>query len=56
MPIVVQPLRQLPILTILFFAQTAKSLWSICCGFGSMQNGCAAVDILQLSQLDMPMD
>jgi hypothetical protein len=29
MPMVVQPLRELQTLPILFFAQTAKSLWSI---------------------------
>jgi hypothetical protein len=35
---VVQPLCELPTLGILFFAQTAKSLWSIFRGSGSLRN------------------
>jgi hypothetical protein len=45
-----------PTLTVLFFAQTAKSLWSIFCGSGSSHNGCETIAISQLSQRDMPMN
>jgi hypothetical protein len=56
MPMVMQTLHELPTLAILFFVQTAKSLWSILCGSVSLRNGCAAVGILWLSQRDMLMD
>jgi hypothetical protein len=54
MPVVVQPLCELPTLVVLFFALTTKSLWSIFCGSGSSRNGSAAVGILRPSQRDMP--
>jgi hypothetical protein len=56
MPMVVQPLRELQTLAILFFARTDKSLWSIFRGSGSSRNGCATFGMLQPSQRDMPMD
>jgi hypothetical protein len=56
MPVVAQPLRELPTLPILFFAQTSTSLWSIFCGCGSSRNGCATFGISQPSQCDMPMN
>jgi hypothetical protein len=56
MPMVIQPLWELPTLAILLFAQTAKSLWSIFSGYGSSCTCCAAVGISQLSQRDMPME
>jgi hypothetical protein len=47
---------KLPTLDILFFAQTAKSLWSIFRGSGSLLNGFEAIGILRLSERHMPMD
>jgi hypothetical protein len=55
MPMVVQPLRELTTLAILFFERTVKRLWSIFHGFGSSRNGCAS-GISRPSQRDMPMD
>jgi hypothetical protein len=53
---VLQPVRELPTLAVLFLAQTAKSLWSIFRGSGSSRNICAAAGITQPSQCDMPKD
>jgi hypothetical protein len=57
MPMVVQLLPELPTPAILlFFAHTAKSLWSIFGSFINLRNVCAAVGISPPSQRDMPMD
>jgi phage tail sheath gpL-like len=58
MPMVAQPLRELPTLAIWFFAQTAKSLWSLFRSSSNLSNGCATIGISQGSQLskrDLPM-
>jgi hypothetical protein len=55
MLVVIQPLLELPTLAILFFVQTAKSLWSIFRGSGSSRNCCAPVGISRPSQCSMPM-
>jgi hypothetical protein len=55
MPMVAQPLRELPTLAILFFAQTARSLLSIFRGSGSSFNGCKTIGISQPSQRNVPI-
>jgi hypothetical protein len=54
-PIVIQRLRELPTLAILFFARTSKILWSRIGGYSSSHNCCVTIDILQPSQRYVPM-
>jgi hypothetical protein len=43
MPMIIEPLFELPTLTILFYARTATSLWSIFHGSGRLRYGCATI-------------
>jgi hypothetical protein len=57
MPMIAQPLPDLPTLAIVFFvARTVKSLWSIFHGSGSSRNGCVTIGMSEPSQGDMPMN
>jgi hypothetical protein len=56
MPMVAQPLHELPSTRHLVFTRTVTSLWPIFCNSGSARNGCATIRLSQTSQRDMPMN